>query len=1070
MIPKRTILLALLLAICFSAQAQDAAKKDVLGALRYRHIGPIGNRLTSVVGIPGQPNIYYVGAASGGIWKTTDGGVHWDPIFDSQPVSSIGALAIAPSNPNIVWAGTGEPWIRSHISVGQGVYKSTDAGKTWTLMGLQKTGRISRVVIDPKNPDIVLVGALGHAYGPQPERGVFRTTDGGKTWQRVLFTDENSGCAHLEMDPNDPKILFAGMWPLEIRTWGRVSGGPGSGLFKSTDGGVTWKRLSGNGLPTRMTGKIVPAIAPTNSKRIYALIETGDGVPLDGKETDRGKLWRSDDGGDTWRLISFDRNLGGRTHYYFRMAVAPDNENETYYLTAGFAKSTDGGENARMMLQGASPGGDNHDIWIDPTNANRMAVANDGGVSISTTRGQTWYRIQLPIAQMYHVTVDNRIPYYVYGNEQDDPSYRGPSRSGGGGFSGSIPRSAWHPVGGGESGWATPDPVDPNIIWSSASGSGSIGGIVERYDLRNGQIRRVEVWPDQTNGSPAADLKYRFVWTFPLTISPHDHKKLYVGSQHVHQTTDDGQTWQVISPDLTTNDKSKQGFSGGLTGDNIGVEYFSVIFAIAESPKEKGLIWAGTNDGLVQLTRDGGKNWTNVTKNIPDLPKWGTVSNIEPSRYAAGTAYIAVDFHQVNNRDPFIYKTKDFGKTWKLITNGIPHSMLSYAHCVREDPVRQGLLYVGTENGLYVSFDDGENWEPLQSNLPPAPVYWMVVQEHFNDLVVGTYGRGFWILDDLTPVQQMNQTVRDSSVHLFPPRPTYRFRQGTVPVTMSDDPSAGQNPPYGAAISYYLKSAPSGEVRIRIQDAGGQTVRTLPPGSKNVGLNRVYWNLEGDASTEVRMRTSPEFAPEIKVGPDGTRNAPGAARLSILMPPGTYTVKLSAGGQELSQPLIVKKDPNSGGTEADISTQTEMMIDLRKDLDSGARMVNQIELIRSQLEQLVATLATTSNSTSVKSAADSLDKKLIEIEENLIQRKLTGQGQDTVRYPPKLLAKIGYLAGGLASGDFGPTKQQREVHALFKQQLAGLRKRLDDVLNQDLTALNKLLADSGNKTVIKSTP
>ncbi len=1070
MIRKRTILLALLLAICFSAQAQDAAKKDVLGALRYRHIGPTGNRLTSVVGIPGQPNIYYVGAASGGIWKTTDGGVHWDPVFDSQPVSSIGALAIAPSNPNIVWAGTGEPWIRSHISVGQGVYKSTDAGKTWTLMGLEKTGRISRVVIDPRNPDIVLVGALGHAYGPQPERGVFRTTDGGKTWQRVLFTDENSGCAHIEMDPNDPKILFAGMWPLEIRTWGRVSGGPGSGLFKSTDGGVTWKRLSGNGLPTRMTGKIVPAIAPTNSKRIYALIETGDGVPLDGKETDRGKLWRSDDGGDHWRLISFDRNLGGRTHYYFRMAVAPDNENETYYLTAGFAKSTDGGENARMMLQGASPGGDNHDIWIDPTNANRMAVANDGGVSISTTRGQTWYRIQLPIAQMYHVTVDNRIPYYVYGNEQDDPSYRGPSRSGGGGFSGSIPRSAWHPVGGGESGWATPDPLDPNIIWSSASGSGSIGGIVERYDLRNGQIRRVEVWPDQTNGSPAADLKYRFVWTFPLTISPHDHKKLYVGSQHVHQTTDDGQTWQVISPDLTTNDKSKQGFSGGLTGDNIGVEYFSVIFAIAESPKEKGLVWAGTNDGLVQLTRDGGKNWTNVTKNIPDLPKWGTVSNIEASRYAAGTAYITVDFHQVNNRDPFIYKTKDFGKTWKLITNGIPHSMLSYAHCVREDPVRQGLLYAGTENGLYVSFDDGENWEPLQSNLPPAPVYWMVVQEHFNDLVVGTYGRGFWILDDLTPVQQMNQTVRDSSVHLFPPRPAYRFRQGTVPVTMSDDSSAGQNPPYGAAISYYLKSAPSGEVRIRIQDAGGQTVRTLPPGPKNVGLNRVYWNLEGDASTEVRMRTSPEFAPEIKVGPDGTRNAPGAARLSILMPPGTYTVKLSAGGQELSQPLIVKKDPNSGGTEADISTQTEMMIDLRKDLDSGARMVNQIELIRSQLEQLGATLATTSNSTSVKSAADSLDRKLIEIEENLIQRKLTGQGQDTVRYPPKLLAKIGYLAGGLASGDFGPTKQQREVHALFKPQLAGLRKRLDDVLNQDLTALNKLLADSGNKTVIKSTP
>jgi photosystem II stability/assembly factor-like uncharacterized protein len=1062
---KRTIIL--LVAFCLSilsAQAQETTK-DVLGALRFRNIGPVGNRLTSVVGIPGQPNIYYVGAASGGIWKTIDGGVHWEPIFDSEPVSSIGALAIAPSNSNIVWAGTGEPWIRSHISVGQGIYRSTDAGKTWTLMGLEKTGRISRIVIDPKNPDVVLVGALGHAYGPQQERGVFRTTDGGKTWQRVLFTDENSGCSHLEMDPNNPNIVFAGMWPLEIHTWGRDSGGPGSGLFKSTDGGVTWKRFTGNGLPTRTTGKIAFAIAPSNSKRIYALIETGDGVPLNGKETDRGKLWRSDDGGENWRLVSYDRNLGGRTHYYFRVAVSPDNENESYYLTAAFALSIDGGETAKLMVANASPGGDNHDIWIDPTNANRMAVANDGGVSISTTRGRTWNRVQLPIAQIYHVTVDNRIPYYVYGNEQDDPSYRGPSRSAGGGVSGSIPRSAWQSVGGGESGWATPDPVDPNIIWSSASGSGSIGGIVERFDLRNGQMRRVEVWPDQTNGSPAADVKYRFVWTFPLTISPHDHKKLYVGSQVVHQTTDDGQSWQVISPDLTTNDKSKQGFSGGLTGDNIGVEYFSVIFAIAESPKEKGLIWVGTNDGLVQLTRDGGKNWTNVTKNIPNLPPWGTVSNIEPSRYEPGAAYITVDFHQVNNRDPFIYKTKDYGKTWKAITNGIPHTMLSYAHCIREDPVRAGLLYVGTENGLYVSFDDGEKWEPLQSNLPRAPVYWMVVQEHFNDLVIATYGRGFWILDDLTPIQQMSQTVRDSTAYLFPPHPTYRFRPGTVPVTMSDDPSAGQNPPYGAAINYYLKSVPTGDVRIRIEDAKGQTVRTLT-GTKNVGLNRVTWNLEGEQTTEVRMRTSPAYAPDIKLGPDGTRSAPGAPRLSILLPPGTYTVKLSAAGQELRQPLIVKKDPNSGGTEADINTQTTMMLELRNDLESGSQMVNQIELIRSQLLRLTGTLGTASDSVSVKSAAEALDQKLIDIEEGLIQRKLTGQGQDAVRWPPKLLTKINYLASGLASGDFGPTKQQREVQDLLKQQLAALRQRLDDVLNKDLTAFNKLLADSNIKTVI----
>ncbi|HEY8225570.1 MAG TPA: hypothetical protein VIG25_09850 [Pyrinomonadaceae bacterium] len=1066
MVRRPHLSIVALFVICFVSgasslvRAQDTTK-DVLGALRFRHIGPVGNRLTSVVGVPRDPNIYYVGAASGGVWKTVDGGVHWQPVFDSQPVSSIGALAIAPSDPNVVWAGTGEPWIRSHISVGQGIYKSTDAGKTWTLMGLEKTGRISRVVVHPKDPDIVLVAALGHAYGPQPDRGIYRTTNGGKTWERVLFTDENTGCSFLEMDPNNPSILFAGMWPIEIHTWGRESGGPGSGLFKSTDGGVTWKKLTGSGLPTRTTGKVVVAVAPTNSNRVYAMIEAGDGVPVNGKETDRGKLWRSDDGGETWRLVSYDRSLGGRTHYYFRMAVSPDNENETYFLTAGFAVSIDGGENIRPGTFGSSPGGDNHDIWIDPTNANRMAVANDGGVSISTTRGRSWYRIQLPIAQMYHVTVDNRIPYYVYGNEQDDPSYRGPSRVAGGN---QIPRSAWHAVAGGESGWATPDPVDNNIIWSSASGSGSIGGIVERYDLRTGQARNVEVWPEQVNGSPAADLKYRFVWTFPLTISPHDHKKLYVGSQYVHQTTDDGQSWQVISPDLTTNDKSKQGFSGGLTGDNIGVEYFSVIFAIAESPKEPSLIWVGTNDGLVQLTRDGGKNWTNVTSNIPSLPKWGTISNIEPSRFNAGTAYLTVDLHQVNNRDPFIYKTSDYGRTWKAITNGIPHSMLSYAHCVREDPTRAGLLYVGTENGLYVSYDDGENWQPLQANLPRAPVYWMVVQEQFNDLVIATYGRGFWILDDLAPIQQMTPAVREANAYLFTPRPTYRFRPGTVPVTMSDDPSSGQNPPYGAAITYNLKSAPSGDVKIRIEDAKGQTIRTLT-GTKNVGLNRITWNLEGEQTREVRMRTSPEYAPEIKLGPEGWRPAFGAPRVSILYPPGNYTVKLSADSQELSAPLVIKKDPNSAGTEADIAAQLEMLNYLRKDLDSAAEMVNQLELIRGQLSQLGNVLGTDGDA-SVKSAADALDKKLIAVEDDLIQRRLTGQGQDTVRWPPKLLSKLAYLGSGVSQSDFPPTTQQKEVHAMLKQQLASIKQQFDAVVNQDLAAFNKLLRDKNISNVI----
>jgi photosystem II stability/assembly factor-like uncharacterized protein len=1092
--------------VCFliPLQAQEA-NKDILGAMRYRYIGPVGNRVTSVVSVPGQPNIYYVGAASGGIFKTTDGGVHWDPVFDGQPVASIGSLAIAPSDPNIIWAGTGEAHIRSHISVGAGIYKSTDAGKTWKLMGLEKTGRIGRVVIDPKNPDIVLAAAMGHSYGPQQERGIFRTADGGKTWERTLFVDQNTGASEIVMDASNPRILFAGMWPLEIHTWGRESGGPGSGIYKSTDGGVTWKKLTGHGLPTRTTGKIAMAIASSNPNRVYALIETGDGVPVNGKEADRGKLWRSDDGGETWRLVSYDRTLGGRTHYYFRVVASPDNENETYFLTAAFTTSLDGGETIRTGAGFAnSPGGDNHDMWIDPTNANRMAVANDGGVSISVTRGKTWNRIQLPIAQMYHVTVDNRIPYFVYGNEQDDPSYRGPSNTrgaGSGGATGQIPRSAWQPVGGGESGWATPDPVDNNIIWSSASGSGSVGGIVERFNLTTGQGRNVEVWPDQSNGSTAAELKYRFVWTMPLTISPHDHNRLYVGSQYVHQTTDGGQSWQLISPDLTTNDKSKQGFSGGLTGDNIGVEYAPVVFAIAESPKEKGLIWAGTNDGLVQVTRDGGKNWTNVTRNIPNLPTWGTVSNIEPSRYDAGTAYITVDFHQVNNRDPFVYKTSDYGKSWKQITGGLPHTMLSYAHCVREDPVRRGLLYLGTEGGVFVSFDDGADWEPLQSNLPRAPVYWLVVQEHFNDLVIATYGRGFWILDDLAPLQQMNASVRDSNAHLFTPRTAYRFRNTVVPVSVDYDPTAGQNPPYGSSINYYLKSAPSGEVKVRIEDARGQTVRTLT-GTKTAGINRVNWDLRGEQTKEVRLRTSPAYAPEVRNGAEGWRLAPDGGRMSVLMPPGTYTVKLlvggteSAPGQSLSQQLIVRKDPNSEGTEADIDAQLALLFELRKDLDNAADMVNQIEVIRSQLGSITALLgfsepgavtngspaeggssrtlregatATTGSSgdyATIKRAAEDLDKKLIEVEENLIQRKLTGQGQDTVRWPPKLLSKINYLANGIGGSDFAPTMQHREVKAMFEDQLATHRRRLDEILSKDLDAFNRQLRERGVGNVI----
>ena len=609
---------------------QPAINPDVYAQLKYRYIGPEGNRATSVAGIPGKPNIWYVGAASGGIFKSTDGGIHWDPIFDSEPVASIGSLAVAPSDPNIVWAGTGESFIRSHISVGQGIYKSVDAGKTWSLMGLEKAGRIGRVEIDPRNPDVVLACVLGHAYGPQPERGVFRTADGGKTWDKVLFVDENTGCSDMGMDPNNPRILFAGMWQIEIHTWGRTSGGPGSGLFKSTDGGLTWKRLEGHGLPHSPVGRIAVRVAKKDSNRVYAEIETGDGVPQPNSPGQLGELWRSDNGGDSWEMVNSDRQLRGRTHYYTRTEIAPDNENEVFFFSASFSRTLDGGKTLTKMP--ADPGGDNHEMWIDPTDGDRMAVVNDGGVNISVNRGHTWNHVNLPIAQMYHVTVDDQIPYFVYGNRQDGPSWRGPSNSlQFGGFGGnSIPRGAWHSVAGGESGFAIPDPVDNNIIWSTGTGSGSIGGTVTRFDERTHQDREVEVWPDYVAGAPAADVKYRFNWEFPIAISPFDHNKVYVGSQFVHVTTDGGNSWQIISPDLTLNDKSRQQISGGLTPDNIGVEYAGVIFALTES-SEGGRPDLGRHQRRTSASdARRRKKLDNVTKNLPGLPAWGTSTTSKP--------------------------------------------------------------------------------------------------------------------------------------------------------------------------------------------------------------------------------------------------------------------------------------------------------------------------------------------------------------------------------------------------------------------------------------------------------
>jgi len=1024
---------------------------ELYKTLRYRHIGPPGNRTAAVAGVPGDPLTYYIGASSGGVWKSSDGGYSWMPVFDEQPAQSIGALAVAPSDPNVVWAGTGESFIRSNVSIGNGVYKSTDAGKTWKHMGLEKTGRVGRVAIDPRDPDIVFVAALGHCYGPQKERGVFRTKDGGKSWEHALFADENTGCFEVAMDPNNPRILFAGMWPIVIHTYGRESGGPNGGIWRSTDGGETWKRLTGHGLPEPPVGKIGLAVAPSNSNVVYALIETGS--------PNRGVLWRSDDGGENWRIASYCRLLNERPHYASRIMVNPDDEDEVYFAANSISRTLDGGATTEVMPWS----GDCHDMWADPKNGDRLMVSDDGGAMITLNRGKTWQRVNLPIAQMYHVAVDNQVPYYVYGGRQDGDAYKGPSTARLEEFGWDPPHTVWEATAGGECGFVIPDPVDPNIVWG-----GSYNGDLMRVDYRTGHIQTVHIWPESIYGSHAAAVKYRLNWTFPIHISPHDHNTVYAGSQYVHRTTDGGRSWEVISPDLTTNDPAKMQPSGGLTLDNLAVEYGCVVFTIAESPLEKGCIWAGTNDGLLQITRDGGKTWTNVTKNIPGLPVWGTVSNIEPSRYDAGTAYLTVDFHQMNGRDPFVYKTADYGNTWVSLAAGIPKSVFSYCHWIHEDPVRRGLLYLGTENAIYISFNDGKNWLPLQNNLPYAPVHHMVVQPHFNDLVVGTYGRGFWIMDDITPLQQLTDAVTQSAVHLFKPRPAYRLHSI----------AGGPRPIPEAYVNYYLKDTPKGEVRVTILDESGQTVASMP-GTKEPGLNRISWNLRYSGARQAKLRTKPEQNPHVveEVRYRETWEREGwyplqswgtwGGFMGFLAAPGTYTVKLKAGDQEFGEKLEVRKDPSSAGTMADIREQVKLQVELRDEINLCSDMINQLEWMRKQLYDLKDLLAPGKSAAEILPALDEFDRKLQSVEYELFQKTIAEGDTKSFRDSQKIYFKLAVLAGDLLSSvDFAPNKQQREVFVILKDRLASQKTRFDELLKTDLPAFNKRLADKNIPGII----
>ena len=698
----------------------------------------------------------------------------------------------------------------------------------------------------------------------------------------------------------------------------------------------------------------------------------------------------------------------------------------------------------------ASPNWDHHEMWIDPFDGNRMAVAGDGGISISQNRGKSWLKTFLPVAQLYHVTTDNSIPYNLLTNRQDGPSMKGPSRSNMENWwhSGMIQSGLWREVGGGESGFATPDPKNPDIVWSSASGSGSLGGIVTRYNEKTKQYRQLEVWPEYAAGSYASMLKYRFQWTFPLLISPHDNKTVYVTSQHVHKTTNDGQSWEVISPDLTMNDKKMQGFSGGLTGDNIAVEYANVIYAFEESPVKQGVFWAGTNDGLVHVSQDNGKTWKNVTKNIPKLPKLGVVRNIEASKWNPAKAYLTIEFHQVGDFKPYVYKTENYGKSWEKITNGIKPGNLSYTRNIKEDPVKEGLLYLGTENALYFSNDDGENWQSLMSNLPPSPMYWIDVQEHFNDLVVGTYGRGIWILDDLSPLQQLDQNITKKEAHLFDIKPAYRFHNVTNSLQMLKEASTGQDPPKGASINYWSNGEK--DIEIIITNQKNEPVKTIKEKAKK-GINRLWWDFSNEETSNIVFRTKPLYADWFTLDKNKERADQSLYSFSIMSPPGTYNITLKSGANSMTKTLKVMKDPNSEGTEEDINLQNQLVTKIYADLNTTISHINSIEVIRRQLLDFKAMLKNSSSKKEFVQMVDKLENQFLEIEKQLIQLKITGTGQDGVRYQKMLVEKLRYLAANVQISDFKPADSYVEVYEILKGRLNLIAQKFEKLKTEDLS-------------------
>lgn len=1017
------VLLALL--VYQESPAQQADFDEALyGALEYRNIGPYrGGRSAAVTGVPGKPMLYYFGSTGGGVWRTVDGGQSWNNISDGFFGGSIGAVAVSEWDPNVIYVGGGEKTVRGNVSHGYGMWKSTDAGKTWKHIGLDNTYHIPRVRIHPKNPDLVYAAVMGNLYRDTEERGVYRSKDGGETWEKVLYVSPAAGAVDLIMDPSNPRILYASTWKIRRTPYSLSSGGEGSALWKSTDGGDTWDEITSNeGLPDGTIGIIGVTVSPANPDRVWAIIEN-----------ENGGVFRSEDGGETWSKINSDRNLRQRAWYYTRIYADPQNEDIVYVANVQFWRSKDGGKTYESIR---TPHGDHHDLWIAPEDPDRMVIGDDGGAQVSFSAGADWstYYNQ-PTSQFYRVTTDNHFPYRVLGAQQDNSTVRILHRSN----SSAITDSDWEPSAGGESGFLAPHPDNPDIVYG-----GSYGGYLQRVNHATDESRAINVWPDNPMGAGAEDMRFRFQWNYPIFFSPHNPDVLYTTGNQVFRTTNEGQNWEAISPDLTRADPSMLGPSGGpITKDNTGVEYYATIFAAMESHHEEGVIWAGSDDGLLHITRDGGENWENVTPPGSMMPEWILINSIEIDPFEPGGLYVAATMYKHGDFAPYLYKTKDYGKTWTKIVNGIDEE--HFTRVIRADPAREGLLYAGTETGMYISFDDGMNWKPFQLNLPVVPITDMTIRDH--DLVVATQGRSFWILDDLTPLHQLSDEMAASDMWLFSPRATYRMAGGGG---FSTPRNAGQNPPNGVVLRYYLNEEPAEDtdVTIRILKEDGTMIQSYTPegkGSEKVeveaGMNQFVWDLsypDAEGFDGLIMWA-------------GNLSGPRAV-------PGMYEARLVIGEDSMSVPVEILKDPRLSSSVADLQSRHDFVAEANETLTETHRAIKRIRAVREQVEDIADRAGDMEGIDDLKEAGDEMLAKMKEIEEALYQTKNQSR-QDPLNFPIRLNNKLAAVKGTVQRGEYRPTDQQVGVKEEITAKIEAELEKLEVIMENDMPAYNEMAKD-----------